>query len=212
MKPLLLPTVIILGWVLNHNIKKNKGKDKESIDSYIKREENANFTRKKDLSNLPYIKVPFDQLPFDITLKDQNMQSKIEQYKKNIQDLSNTKMLNLIGLSNLDLKEMYGPANLEVLTIYDGNYSRYIRDLSLYANGIYEEYPKEAASICEYLIEIGTDISGTYSLLGNYYSKQGSFEKIEALYDKIPEKTSLAGKTIIKKLDTFIPKNESEDE
>ena len=72
--------------------------------------------------------------------------------------------MNLIGISNTDLKKSYGPANLELLSIYDQNYSRYIRTLQLMAECIYEEYPDKAAAILEYCISIGTDISGTYYL------------------------------------------------
>ena len=88
-------------------------------------------------------------------------------------------MLNLIGVSNTELKEQYGPANLEILSYYDQNYTRYMRSLYLYAQGIYEEYPAEAVSILTYCIATGT----------------------EQLYTRIPDTTSMSGKMIISKLD-----------
>lgn len=203
MKLFILPTVIILGWVLHHNIKKNKGNNKDNISSYLEREENANAIRRMDISNLPYIQVPLNRLPLDITLNDENMQSKIDEYKKNIYDLSEKKMLNLIGVSNLELKEQYGPANLEELSIYDQRYGTFIRTLSLYADCIYKEYPKEAVTICEYCINIGTDISGTYTLLGQYYMDKKQYHSFDHLYEVIPDKNSVAGKVIINKLNAI---------
>lgn len=201
MKLLFLPAIIILGWVIQHNIKKNREPDKESVSSYLKRDADANFARKKDISALPYIQIPFNRLPLDITLKNANMQSKIEEYQKNIYELGEKKMLNLTGISNIELKESYGPANLELLTIYEGNYSRYIRTLSLYAGCIYEEYPAQAVQICEYCIEIGTDISATYALLGEHYLTHGNRDAFQHLYECIPDSETIAGKMIIQKLD-----------
>lgn len=198
-KIMLMPSILILFWVLHHNLRKSDP-NKRTVNSYLDREDAANATRRKDLSNLPYVKVPFDKLPFDITLKDEKKQLKIAEYEKEIKNLSSERMLNLIGISNTELKEMYGPANLELLTIYDQNYSRYIRTLQFFAECLYEEYPEKAVFVLEYCITIGTDISGTYDLLGRYYLEHNDKERFMTLYDKIPVKDSISGKTIQNKL------------
>ena len=200
-KLVVTPSILILLWVLHHNLRKNHCSDKQTVTAYLDRESAANGTRRKDLTNLPYITVPFDTLPLDITLNDEKKQLQISEYKKEIQNLSSERMLNLIGISNTELKEMYGPANLEVLTIYDQNYSRYIRTLQFFSECIYDEYPEKAAVILEYCITIGTDISGTYELLGRYYLEHNDKEHFLSLYDKIPAKDSLSGKLILSKLD-----------
>lgn len=201
MKIILLPSVMVLVWVLNHNIRKNKNSDPDNIRSYLTREDRANATRRKDISELPYIQVPIDMFPFDITLNDEKKQSKIVEYEKIIRSLSGLRMLNLIGVSNTELKERYGPANLETLTTYDQNYSRYLRTLWLFAECIYEEYPAKAVAILEYCISIGTDISGTYDILGHYYLEHDDRNHFLALYDQIPVKNSISGKVIRNKLD-----------
>lgn len=200
-KIILMPSILALLWVLHHNLRKNNGSDKQTVDAYLNREDAANATRRKDLAKLPYVTVPFDMLPLDITLNDEKKQLKIAEYKKEIQNLSSERMLNLIGISNTELKELYGPANLDVLTIYDQNYSRYIRMLQAFSECIYEEYPEKAASIMEYCISIGTDISSTYELLGRYYLEHNDRERFLSLYDKIPVKNSISGKIISNKLD-----------
>ena len=202
MKLLLLPSITLLIVILNHNLRKNKV-NTESAQSLLEREDAANATRRKDISGLPYIQVPFDTLPLDITLNDEKKQSKFLDYRQKILELSEKQMLNLIGISNTELKEQYGPANLEQLTICDQNYSLYIRTLHLLAENIYDEYPDLAVKIEEYCLSIGTDISGTYDLLGRHYLSTRNQEKFMKLYDYVPVPDSIAGKTIIRKLDTL---------
>jgi hypothetical protein len=201
MRPLLLPSILVLGWVLNHNIRKNNGNDQRSVNNLLRREDAANATRRKDISQLPYVNVPLDTLPLNFTVNDEKKQLKIDEYVKEIHSLSEKKMLNLIGVSNTELKETYGPANLEALSIYDQTYARYIRTLYLLSDIIYADYPAEAAKLSEYCISIGTDISGTYELLGKYYLSHNERERFEELYQHIPDKESISGKTIINKLD-----------
>jgi hypothetical protein len=201
MRPLLLPSILVLGWVLNHNIRKNNGNDQRSVNNLLRREDAANATRRKDISQLPYVNVPLDTLPLNFTVNDEKKQLKIDEYVKEIHSLSEKKMLNLIGVSNTELKETYGPANLEALSIYDQTYARYIRTLYLLSDIIYSDYPAEAAKLSEYCISIGTDISGTYELLGKYYLAHNERERFEELYQHIPDTESISGKTIINKLD-----------
>lgn len=205
MRIFLLPIIITtLVWVLNHNIKRNKVNNKETVRDYLKREEEANFVRKKDISNLPYIKVPLDKLPIDITLNDEKKQSKIEKYRKEIEYLSDKTMLNLIGITNTELKEQYGVANLDKLMTYDQNYARMLSNLQWYAAEIYDEYPAEAVRIMEYMVDTGTDIIGTFELLGRYYAGINDMEAFNSLFDRIPDKSSVSGKTIISKLEHII--------
>ncbi|MDE6625501.1 MAG: hypothetical protein K2K56_03905 [Lachnospiraceae bacterium] len=205
MKLILLPSITILVLVLHHNLRKSNGIEKRGISAYLKQEDQANSTRRQDISGLPYIEVPLDTFPLDITLNDEKKQIKITEYKKQILALSQKQMLNLIGVSNTQLKKLYGPANLELLTICDQNYSLYLRNLQLFAECIYDEYPEDAVSVLEYCISTGTDISGTYDLLARYYAAHGMTDKFAKLYDRIPDKDSIAGKVIVKKLDTLNP-------
>lgn len=206
MKFLLLPSITILIFVLNHNIRKNKNKDEHSVKAYLSREDAANSTRRKDLSNLPYIEVPLNTLPLDITLNDEKKQLRISQYIKEIRSLSEKQMLNLIGISNTELKEQYGPANLELLTTYDMNYSRYIRNLHLLAECMYPEYPEKAVEVWEYCLSIGTDISGTFACLAQHYADKQDKEQFMKLYNQIPDKDTISGKTILNKLDSLSEK------
>lgn len=209
MRPFTLPIVItILVAVLNHNINKSKNDSaKVTVASYLKREENANSVRKKDISDLPYIQVPLETLPIDITLKDEKKQSKIEKYRKEIDYLSDKQMLNLIGISNTELKERYGVANLDKLMAYDQNYGKMFSNLQWYSAEIFDEFPKEAVLIMEYMVQTGTDIISTYDFLGKYYVKNNDRASFDMLFSKIPDQNSVSGKTIVSKLNQILTDN-----
>lgn len=202
MRILLLPLIItILAWVLKHNADKHDHTDKRSVRTYLDRESAANSVRRQDISALPYIQAPIESFPFDITLNDPKKQLQIDNYKKEILSCAQRPMLNLIGVTNTELKENYGPANLDVLATYDQNYSMYTRNLFLYAQTIYEDYPSEAIRMLEYCIQEGTDISGIYELLGRHYKSQGNTAAFSHLYEVIPDANSISGKMIRNKLD-----------
>lgn len=209
MRPFTLPVVItILVAVLNHNINKNKDKaGKVTVSSYLKREENANSVRRKDISGLPYVHVPIESLLIDITLNDEKKQSQIEKYRKEIEYLSDKQMLNLIGVSNTELKESYGVANLDKLSACDLNYGRMFSNLQNYAAAIYDEYPENAVKIMEYMIREGTDISSTYEMLGNHYLSTNDRASFDKLFPRIPDRKSVSGKTIISKLNQILEDN-----
>lgn len=206
MKILFLPLIItIWAWVLKHHADKPNPSDKRSVRLYLNRESAANSVRKQDISNLPYIQPPTETLPLDITLKDEKKQFRIANYKKEILSYSDKPMLNLIGVTNTELKEQYGPANLDALSAYDYNYGQYMRNLYLFAQDIYDEYPEEAVRILTYCVETGTDISAIYQLLGSHYIQQQEFTKFQNLYQFIPDTTSISGKMILNKLDRLNP-------
>ena len=105
---------IVMGFLLMYERKKHAREAKRRENNFWQRENEANFTRRKDISQLPYIKIPYDSLPFI-----QNAHGEIAEYQKELLSFKDSKLLNLSGLSNTDLKLMYGIANLPELSQYD---------------------------------------------------------------------------------------------
>ena len=100
-------------------------KNAETISEYLKKESDANFSRKKDISNLNYIVIPLDSLPIGA-----HPEVDFSQFEDVITDLSTKQILNLNGISNTDLKIMYGAANLNALSEFDNNYTTLITTLA----------------------------------------------------------------------------------
>ncbi len=187
MKPVFLfPSVIVVMLVIKHII--NKADPKKGIQkSILELESEANLTRRQDISNLPYIRIPDDTLPFGrLTPVTADEQAVVK--------LRDQKILNLTGISNTQLKLQYGPANLDALSAYDDNFALLIRSLNNWAVACNEAkmYP-EAKAILEYSVNIGSDIRKTYQMLADQYYAELDTDALSLLRDKaaaLPEITS----------------------
>ena len=79
-------------------------------------------------------------------------------------------ILNLSSYTNTDLKLQYGVANLAFLSECDERFLLLIRTLYQWACILLDDgYTKEAIQVAEYSIQIGSDISGCYYMLADYY-------------------------------------------
>lgn len=184
-------------FILWFRVKSNQN-EKGSVwdEEYWQKEHDANFARKKDISNLDYLEIDANRLPF---------QDNASEEEADIQNELKTIMLhqtiNLGNMSNADIKLSYGAANFEKLSACDQNFTRLIRVLNKW--GVYhfeaEDYIK-AKQILEYAIELGSDVSATYLTLAKIYLKEDSLEKIQTLIDKIEATDSFMKDSIKTKL------------
>lgn len=186
--------IVFIIWL---RVKTKQGEKISTWDEeYWKKEKDANFARKKDLSDLEYITVDQDKLPFrdNVTEEEQDICTDIKQ-------ILAQPILNLSSMSNADIKLTYGIANFEVLSVYDQNYTRLIRTLNRWGNYCFEhEDPPRARQILEYAIELGSDISTTYTTLGKIYLQEDAIEKIQSLADHIEQTDSFMKDSIKNKL------------
>ena len=106
---------------------------KASSEAFWEKERQANITRKKDISNLDFITVPVNQLPFPETGRED-----ISDIQKHILALASGKIVNFTGISNTELKLRYGAPNLDILSEYDKNYLELVRSLYRYGKYLYD--------------------------------------------------------------------------
>ena len=166
-------------------------------DDFRKREQEANWTRKQDISNLAYIKLPLDALPLG-KFEDEALAS----YERALIDLSTQPICNLNGISNTDLELRYGAANLNALSQCDTNYSTLVSLLANYGEKLFElSHPDEARQVLEYALSLGSDVGKTYDLLATIYEYEGQPGKIDALYESAKKITSIRRNSILRKLD-----------
>ena len=166
-------------------------------EDFRAREQEANWTRKQDISNLAYIKLPLDALPLG-KFDDEALAS----YETALRDLSTQPICNLNGISNTDLKLRYGPANLNTLSQCDTNYSTLVSLLANYGEKLFElSHPTEAKQVLEYSLTLGSDVGKAYELLATIYEYEGQPEKIDALYESAQKITSIRRNSILRKLD-----------
>lgn len=198
MKPFLPALIItILFLVLRHNVNKDRSAPNTSREAILERESRANNTRKQDISNLDYIRIPIEQLPFDICKSPDAMSA-----EKNIRDLCSRDILNLTGISNTELKLEYGPANLDKLTQCDDNFTRLVRALQQWGQCLYNEnMMPEATIVLQYSVDIGSDIRNTYHLLATIYANDQQL--LMKLREQANNLRSLSKDSILANIETY---------
>lgn len=215
-------TLVFILW-LRYEIRKGNRKNDTSNDSFWELEHKASFSRRKDLSDLNYITIPTDRLPFstvpaDVLKNDPENEadnalctgdtpetpaalSPLAEVEAQILKLRSKKIVNLTGISNTQLKLDYGAANLEELSEYDANFTLLIRYLNSWGTLLHQEgRDEDAIQVLSYAIEEGSDISSTFLLLGKLYQKREEPARINKLLDRAERLTSLSKTRIVREL------------
>lgn len=179
---IIISIFFILGFISllirSSSSKTNKNRE-NAAKTFWDKERESNFVRKKDISNLPYIIIPMESLPFQDTDN-----SDINRYQETIKRLANRKLLNLSSQTNTDLKLAYGAANFPFLMDCDNGYTELIRTLQQWGKALYNSNNlSDARTVLEFAVVCKTDIAASYTLLGDIYSSSSSTEQIKSLLE-----------------------------
>ncbi|MBQ8914030.1 MAG: hypothetical protein IJ054_08320 [Lachnospiraceae bacterium] len=194
---IIICATLLIGFAAFRAIAYQNKKAKRSLAEFWNRESEANSVRRADISNLDYITLSFDKLPIN-EVKNAGFSDIYDELIR----LSEKKFINLSEYTNTDLKMMYGPANLEALSEYDNNYSQLIRLLNKLSKEFIKIDKTDAAKkvLC-YSIEIGSDLSTDYEMLGKIYLDSKDTAGFKKLEEKAADINSLSKNLIISKLD-----------
>ena len=171
--------------------------EKNRTEAFLNRENQANNTRRVDLSTVEGFSFPVQDLPLP---PEENEELSLAY--GTIRDLSQKKMMNLNGKSNTDLKLEYGPQNLEELTEYGDNFSALEQALLTYGKLLYEKkHPSEAVRVLERGIALPTDLMENYELLAKIYEETGVPRKRDGLKTMAEANlTGYARETVLRQL------------
>lgn len=172
--PVIFGCTLILILLIRYETQKHSTRRRESIKDFMLREMEANTTRKKDISNLPYLNADVSRLPEKTADKKAEMtdpDGEITAIYETLRALDGKQLLNLSDISNTDLKLAYGAANFPFLSECDTNFTIFTRNLQKLAS-LYAAADDSAAAIqvLEYALELHTDIGASYRLLGHLYA------------------------------------------
>ena len=196
----LLGIFLIAFAVVSYFRKRHDRFQEETDERFWEREAAANHVRRKDISGLPYINIPFEDFSIG-AFSDE----KITEIETALAGFRDKKILNLGGQTNTDLKLQYGPANLAALTEYDQNFTDLLHVLNDYSNRLLELGHSDAAiSILEFCVNIGSDISTHYTTLANCYKAAGQTDELNALREKASMLDSIMKDSILQKIDGII--------
>lgn len=181
--PVILGCVMILIVLLHYEIRKNSVDPKLTAEEFFNREMEANTTRKKDISDLPYLTADCSRLPDLSELPDE--EGEIDALVKSLNKLDDHKLLNLSELSNTDLKLTYGAGNFPVLSQCDSDFTLFTRKLNALGQLLFDHSQiSEARLVLEYAVELGSDIIATYRILGKIYVTLKDSDALETLKSK----------------------------
>lgn len=181
-----LATFIIFCLVLTFYIRKNDAAQQKVQDDFWEKERQANTVRKKDISKLDYITIPFEKIPVKLETSTEN----------EFFQLAEKPMLNLTGISNTDLKLEYGTANLAALSEYDLNFTNFVTILPDYTSELLEAGEVDTAQmLLEFAVSVKADSRKIYKQLSEIYTQNNQLDKIQWLKDfaeVLPEYTKNA--------------------
>lgn len=170
--------VLIICAVIAYNKRKSDRAMQKASDNFWDKEREANLTRRKDISQLPYITIPYDTLPLHELPDSEEYVATVQK----LQSLTGKQILDLSGQTNTDLKLVYGAANLPVLMDCDQNYLVLVRTLSRMANILSEAGKDDAAeSILSFALDVGSTVRSDYEQLATIYGNRKDYRKLDAL-------------------------------
>lgn len=172
--------IIFIAW-LHYEIRKNAKQTKYNEESFWKKENESNQSRRKDISSLDYLTISLDSLPMA-----DHEDSTINSYRDIIRGLADKKVINLSPMTNTELKLKYGAANLTSLIEYDNNYMILVSMLQKWGERLYSQhFIEEAKAVLEYSIACKSESVKTYRLLAGIYKEQNTPQKIDQLIESI---------------------------
>lgn len=183
---------LALCYIVSRNVSRFKKSHGQSHEEFLEQESRANSVRKADISALPYVEIPLNELPLD-ALSTCGCSALAEELRA----LASVKILNLSMYTNTELKLMYGPANLTALSDCDDAYTSLIMLLNKIGASLLEaDRPDDAEKFLSFAISIGSDITTSYTMLATLYAKKHDINRIDWLIGNADSLTSLSGKTI----------------
>lgn len=197
--------IVFVLWV-RVKIKQSNNQKSTWDDAFWSREQEANFVRKKDISNLDYIQITKKDLPFSDTATDEE-----KRYQDQVQNFLDKKMINLSGMTNTDIKLAYGTANFPILSEYDQNFTVFLRNLVFWGKYLHQSHPEEnvrARQILEYAVSLGSDITDNYVILADIYLQKHETEKIQQLIEHVHQSDFFMKNSILKQLTQMIETKE----
>ncbi len=198
--PVFLIVSMILVFLINIVSKRNQRDAEAEERAFIEKEQKANTTRRKDISNLDFITIP----PC-LSSPSGLLSEEIAETEKQIAALQDKKIVNFTGITNTDLKLTYGAANIDALSEYDNNYLKLVRLIVKYAKQLIDAgLTEKAKEILEFGMSVKTDVSANYTLLAKLYKDEGNTEKIKEIRLIAEQLNSLTKAKLLRDLDDIL--------
>ncbi|MCQ2978658.1 MAG: hypothetical protein MJ245_02560 [Clostridia bacterium] len=190
--PILLTTVIgciIVGAVVSGYV---QTKDKKKVDKFLTDESKITIKTHDALNDIEFIHVDFDDVKFKA--KSKNAKENV----KALQDFSKLKLANFNGLSNQDLKNKYGNNNFDEVLSYQENYDNLFDQIRTTASSLIDDEDESSAmNILRFAVDMGDDVTVTYTNLAELYIKNNMRKELYSLVDTVKQNKNLSQQKIM---------------
>ncbi|MBP5160277.1 MAG: hypothetical protein ILP10_08285 [Lachnospiraceae bacterium] len=158
--------------------KKADRKTEQRTKAFWEKESEANMTLRKDTSDVPYLKVRFDELPFDPETGSESMR----QVQDDLLALRGHSIADLSGMTNTELKLRYGTPNFNMLSEADENYNTLVTGLTRWGELLMNSgRHDDAITVLKAAISYGQRAGTVYQMLAEIYVSRGDSESSKAL-------------------------------
>lgn len=160
----------------------------DAYNEFLDKEQEANFSRRKDPVPEDYLTVDVNKLPIREYPDDQAYQRVLLRQLNALTFAQMPMIYGYRGMNNRELKLKYGAANLDMIITYEENYDQFIHNLLEWATALISlGNLDDAAAVLEVAAEYNCDRSQAYTLLADIYSKRGELAKLDGLKSRALE-------------------------
>ncbi len=171
-------------------------KQEQQEAEFWAKEQQANITPAKDISNLRYITIPIEKFPLNFSTDEEVIKIETE-----LKELSTHRLLNLSGVTNTDLKLTYGVPNFETMSQIGEDFDRMCVLLNSYAKALMEaERLDDVITVLEFAVGVRTDISESYTMLAKCYKAKELEGKLDMLKTQVSESNLMLKESILQKI------------
>ncbi len=157
-----------------------KEAEKKSLEEYLELEQEANFSKSKEIDEKLFIKM--DISPF---LLDgyKEVPPELSASEKAFRKAADKKMLRFdTKMSNREIKLKYGASNFELMAGYEQNLTNYFIAGNFYCENLIKyNYDNMAQGLLKEMIKQTSDISKTYTLLADVLHKKNNKSELKNL-------------------------------
>ena len=172
--------LIFIAWLHYEKRKSSRLEEKKSAE-FWQREDAANRSRNKDISDLPMFKPDPAKIPTPES-NDEN----VCYYQNLLQKQMQVPMMDLSEYTNSDLKLAYGVGNFKTLSEFDTNFNDLLKNLSNLAKAYRKAgLTKEAIAVYRYYLDCSVPTTTIYRALGQIYAENGATSELRALADEV---------------------------
>lgn len=201
--PIIFILFVIFILIFQHNLRKQSTTLEKSRKEFWELEEKSYFSRKEPIEPELFLKTNSESLPKNSRefFQEKGKESLFLVQEKCF-EVSALPMINLSDTLNSQVRLKYGAANLGLIQNYEINYNSYLTHLYKLGKGYSDMgLDNDAILFLEEAINLCSESSDHYILLGQLYKRTNDHKKLDALYQNAQGLNTITKNKVVSALD-----------